>query len=306
MAGDSDRVRELELELEGAQQRIRALDAKIAANLARERKAQQRIAAAERLQSAAVRAAGAARTLRGPLNYAALNLDYVLAELVDGGSIPADVRSRLEGSLLEARESVQQLDELVGSLEGDAPDSGRVAVTEDLEAVLLAAIRTARGLPAAAPRITTEFEELPPVFGDEARLAEVFFHLVSNATEAFERSPRPDPHICVATRKDVGGGVFVTVADNGPGIPAEHLDRVFEPFFTTKRSERGAGLGLTLCREWLGELGGEIHVQSREGSGTAFSVRLERAVGEPANGSPPASRVRFVTTKPPVRRLSNR
>jgi len=64
----------------------------------------------------------------------------------------------------------------------------------------------------------------------------------------------------------------VRVADTGPGIPAEHLDKLFYPFFTTKK--HGSGVGLSMAKKIVDSHRGLIDVQSRPGAGTEFTVRL--------------------------------
>jgi signal transduction histidine kinase len=72
----------------------------------------------------------------------------------------------------------------------------------------------------------------------------------------------------------------VAVTDDGPGIPAESLDRVFEPFFRLPRDEHsrieGNGLGLAICRELCEQLGGKIVIDSNPGAGTTVKVQFPR------------------------------
>ena len=67
--------------------------------------------------------------------------------------------------------------------------------------------------------------------------------------------------------------VAVTISDNGPGIPQEHLNYIFEPFFTTK-ADHGTGLGLSITLGIVEKLGGRIDVQSEPDQGASFTVRL--------------------------------
>jgi signal transduction histidine kinase len=64
------------------------------------------------------------------------------------------------------------------------------------------------------------------------------------------------------------------VQDDGPGIPAEHIERIFDPFFTTRPAGAGLGLGLAHAHHIVRRHGGEIHVASQPGAGTTFEVRL--------------------------------
>jgi two-component system cell cycle sensor histidine kinase/response regulator CckA len=63
----------------------------------------------------------------------------------------------------------------------------------------------------------------------------------------------------------------LTVRDTGIGIPLENLERIFEPFFTTKSDSEARGLGLSLSKDILSQVGGFIEVESAD-SGTAFTV----------------------------------
>ena len=69
--------------------------------------------------------------------------------------------------------------------------------------------------------------------------------------------------------------VFVTIADDGPGIPADQVSRVTEPYYTTKKT--GSGLGLMIVHRIVNDHGGELEFKSREGIGTEVTVFLPRA-----------------------------
>ncbi len=71
--------------------------------------------------------------------------------------------------------------------------------------------------------------------------------------------------------------LHICVADTGPGIPAEVLPRIFQPYFTTKDSKQGTGLGLNIVQRLIKEAHGALHVHTRKGEGTTFSVYLPAA-----------------------------
>ena len=68
--------------------------------------------------------------------------------------------------------------------------------------------------------------------------------------------------------------VRLSVRDTGPGIPPELLTKIFEPYFTTKGKQQGTGLGLNIVQRLVKEAGGALHVRSRLGEGTTFTVYL--------------------------------
>ena len=68
--------------------------------------------------------------------------------------------------------------------------------------------------------------------------------------------------------------LFIEVRDNGPGISAMDVEKIFDPFYTTKDVGKGSGLGLAVTREIIHKHGGEITVESEQGHGAAFFIKL--------------------------------
>ncbi|HMH31682.1 MAG TPA: ATP-binding protein [Puia sp.] len=93
------------------------------------------------------------------------------------------------------------------------------------------------------------------------------------ASSAEGRRPKAEPIVSIITKK-VGDQVLVEVQDNGNGIPPRVLDKIFQPFFTTKPTGQGTGLGLSLSYDIIKAHGGEITVETKEGEGTTFIIRL--------------------------------
>ncbi len=110
---------------------------------------------------------------------------------------------------------------------------------------------------------------------DAVSLRRVVENLVANAVAAVEEE---GGEVCVSL-EEVGGddpsGYRLTVADDGPGIPAELCARVFEPFYTSRRD--GTGLGLAIARRLVTDVGGRIVLESEEGRGTSVHVILGAA-----------------------------
>ena len=125
-------------------------------------------------------------------------------------------------------------------------------------------------------RIALRIETLPAELrGDEQRLGQVVTNLVGNAIHY----NREGGEVRVVTAAD-GAAVWVSVADNGPGIAAEHLPHVFERFYRADKarswSEGRSGLGLAICKAIVDAHGGTIEATSTEGAGAKFVVRLPR------------------------------
>ncbi len=126
---------------------------------------------------------------------------------------------------------------------------------------------------------------LPPVLADSNQLMQVFLNLIVNAEQAI-RAARDRGSLSVrfgSVPLGASGGlpsaetVWVTIQDDGPGIPPDVLPKIFDPFFTTKRPGRGTGLGLSICMALVREHGGTIEAQEAPGGGALFRVLLPRA-----------------------------
>lgn len=107
------------------------------------------------------------------------------------------------------------------------------------------------------------------VLADAYYLRQAVDNLVRNAREAMEG--RGNARLEVSLERD-GTHAVVRIADNGPGIAPDRLERVFQPFVSTKG--KGMGLGLAICREIVEAHAGRLEVESAPGEGTCFIMRL--------------------------------
>jgi signal transduction histidine kinase len=125
--------------------------------------------------------------------------------------------------------------------------------------------------PACDEKNVTVIASLGPapcmVRGDHGELEQLFLNLFMNAHEA---TPPGGSLMIDLARADEQ--VAITVADTGPGIPADLLERVFDPFFTTK--QRGSGLGLTICAGIAQTHGARLRAGNRVTGGASFSVEF--------------------------------
>jgi two-component system nitrogen regulation sensor histidine kinase NtrY len=109
------------------------------------------------------------------------------------------------------------------------------------------------------------------VLADPHLLEQVLINLILNAREALRG--RANARIELVASLDDRGRPIIQVRDNGPGIPAENLDKVFVPFFSTK--EDGSGIGLSLSRQIMRLHGGSISAASKPGRETVFTLRFK-------------------------------
>ncbi|TMD23581.1 MAG: PAS domain S-box protein [Chloroflexi bacterium] len=119
-------------------------------------------------------------------------------------------------------------------------------------------------------------EDLPAVMGEARKLHQILVNLVNNAIKYSE----PGTQITLSARGDPSAVRF-EVSDQGVGIRKEHMPRLFEKFYRADdpavRRTSGTGLGLYIVRSLVTMLGGQVHVRSRHGKGTVFTVTVPRA-----------------------------
>jgi len=113
---------------------------------------------------------------------------------------------------------------------------------------------------------------LPCVMASPVQLQQLVLNLARNAFEALLDTPAGDREVDLATLTNGNGDIEIRVADNGPGIAPEIVDRLFDPFTTTKKS--GTGLGLAISRTIAQTYGGTIHSRPATPRGTSFHVCL--------------------------------
>ena len=115
--------------------------------------------------------------------------------------------------------------------------------------------------------------DLPPINADAQQLEQVLVNLYLNALDAMLAGG----HLTVGARLDGTGDlpntVVITVADTGHGISGDDMQKIFQPFFTA-RKKAGMGLGLSICERIIRNHGGKIEVETEQGQGTLFRIRL--------------------------------
>ena len=214
--------------------------------------------------------------LRNPLNAIAL----ITQILFQSDLAPEDVTKQL----VALRRLTYQMSDLIRDLlDVSLIESGGVRierVPEDLGALGYDAIETLR--PLAAERglgIRAEgFDGLPAVAVDGKRIRQVIGNLVSNAIKF---APKGDVLLRASV---VGTELFVSVADQGPGIAPEDRVRIFDRYWRGRNAEAaGAGLGLAIAKGLVEAHGGRIWVESETGHGATFVFALPLAVAVPVS-----------------------
>lgn len=191
-----------------------------------------------------------------------------------GGSLPPPLLADLDVILRNSRHLAQLIDDVLdlSQIEADqmALTKERVALGELVEAAIIAVrpLFLSKGLRLQST-IPAEF---PPIYCDRTRIRQVVLNLLSNAGRFTEQGG-----VCIEAKRE-DGFLTVSVADSGPGIPPDGLERLFQPFQqldgSLSRRVGGNGLGLSISKRFVELHDGQMWVVSEVGVGTTFFFRL--------------------------------
>jgi two-component system, OmpR family, phosphate regulon sensor histidine kinase PhoR len=216
--------------------------------------------------------ANASHELRTPLT----SIRGFVEALEDGAmQEPATGRRFLEKIRLHADRMAGLVADL---LELSRLESGERAPTWEPVAPAEVAEDVAASLAGAAERkgvaLHRADQDAPTVVSDADRLRQILENLVENAVKYTPAGGRID----ITTRPGADGGAEVVVADDGPGIPPEHVPRIFERFYRVDKARSrelgGTGLGLSIVKHLAEGMGATVSVHSEPGRGTRFTVTL--------------------------------
>ncbi|MGE6762793.1 ATP-binding protein [Corallococcus interemptor] len=240
--------------------------------------ARERLVQSEKLAMAGQLAAGVGHEINNPLSYVSGNLQFAVEQLTPLTRNPGlpglqDALGEALDALREAREGAERIRVIVRDLQtfarADELRLGPVDVHAALEFGLSMAMTHLR----SRAQVERHFGQVPPALAHEARLGQVFLHLLINAAHAIPVGAFDRHRVTVTTRRE-GAWVLVEVSDTGLGMTPEVLQRAFEPFFTTRPVGEGSGLGLSICLGLVRSMHGELTATSIPGLGSTFQVRL--------------------------------
>lgn len=119
--------------------------------------------------------------------------------------------------------------------------------------------------------------EVGNVVADRVGLQQVLVNFLTNAMEAMADQPPENRRVVISVDQATESLVRIKVADSGPGIEEDNIEKIFEPFFTTKTG--GVGLGLQICRSTIESFGGVLKVYNAPEAGAVFEFTLPCAKG---------------------------
>ena len=231
----------------------------------REKELQQELSVSMRLAAAGELAAGVAHEINNPLTGILGFSERLLRKSTD-----EEIRRDLERIHNEAQRIIKVMNNLRTFTHHREPEKQYSDINDILQMTL--ELR-AYELKTGNIEVVTDFApSLPEIEVDSNQIQEVFLNIILNAEQAMTEAHGGDK-LTIKTGK-IKDYVRISFTDDGPGISAEHLDRLFDPFFTTRGEQGGTGLGLSVCHGIVTEHGGRLYAKSKPGKGATFLVEL--------------------------------
>jgi PAS domain S-box-containing protein len=237
----------------------------VSVDITDKKKTEEALYQAEKLAAVGRLAAGIAHELNNPLG----NIIGYAKLLLQSGNLGDWEREKLSVIIEQAQKGSDIIRGLLEFSHQRPLELREVNINNSIERVVLSSMESLFKI--GNIRVKKEFNLIPPVMADEKQIEQVFYNIILNAVQALEG--RSEGCIEINTM-NLNSSVQVSIKDNGPGIPKEHLSLIFDPFFTTKPPGKGTGLGLSICSEIIKKHGGSIWVESRPGEGAVFNILL--------------------------------
>ena len=282
--------------LQKQKQEIDNQKSKVEQTLEELKNTQSQLIQSEKMASLGELTAGIAHEIQNPLNFVNNFSDVnkeMLEELKAERIKPIDERddnlqNDLINDVIENSEKInhhgKRADAIVkGMLQHSRQSSGQKELT-DINTLADEYLRLSyHGLRAKDKNfnaeIKTDFDEsIEKINIIPQDIGRVLLNLFNNAFYAVNEQKKQNPEsynpiVSLKTEK-CDDKIYISVRDNGKGIPQNILDKIFQPFFTTKPTGEGTGLGLSLSYDIIKAHAGEIKVETREGEGSTFIILL--------------------------------
>jgi two-component system NtrC family sensor kinase len=268
------------------------------------KRAEQRLASGERLESIGRLAAGVAHEINTPIQYLNDSVYFIreaMQELMAHNQrlqsmLPSqpepdeeieDLKRELPPALDRVVDGLGRIAEIVRSMKEFSHVDHREMSQVDLNRAVNSTLVIARSEYKYVADLETEFGELPLITCHGGQINQVILNLVVNAAHAVGDSVRGSAHKGVIKVRTYSEGDYavISIADTGGGIPEAIQKRIFEPFFTTKEVGRGTGQGLSIASNVMKAHGGSLDFKTILGKGSTFFIRLPLAAKEGATAA---------------------
>lgn len=176
----------------------------------------------------------------------------------------------------QSLEGIQRIGKIVSAIkEFSHPGNGEDVDIDVNEAIKTTSIVSHNQWKYVADLTTDLAPDLHPIKGNPGDFNQVVLNLIVNAAHAIEEKKSPELGAIHISTSATSTGLLLEISDTGCGIAEDHLKRIYDPFFTTKEVGKGTGQGLAITYNIISKkLGGTIHVETEEGTGTTFRLSI--------------------------------
>lgn len=254
--------------LEKLRQDLKAQNEELETALRDLKDAQARLVQSEKLASLGVLTAGVAHEINNPLNYIAggitmleLEMDEMFEKIkaVELKTVLEPLEKNIENSFLMIKEGVDRVVNIVGALRSYATGTKVPKKLSNINGLIESALKYLDSKIDSDIHVVVDLRltRRIPVFSE--KIHQVFLNIIDNGIFALRKSSKPVKELRIST-EEVDGYAKISIFNNGPIIPENHVLKVFDPFFTTKEPNEGTGLGLSISYNIVKEHRGELEL----------------------------------------------
>lgn len=268
----TNEIRDRNEQLNTQKKELAAKNEKLKQTLTTLEQTQRALLESEKMASLGVLTAGVAHEINNPLNFIALSIDNLKAELAEmdfsnSSNISEEDLRILDDLMGHAEHGVDRILRITDRLKAYARKADESEEVFDVDEMIASSLKLIQSKFPARIILEQKLEKVPLIRGHKYQISQVIINIVDNAIDAIsETTKREQDFISIQTSEEIRNDakyVLIEICNSGPAIPEKVLKNIFDPFFTTKAPNKGTGLGLYLSYNIIKEHKGFFSVENK-------------------------------------------